>query len=214
MIHGLKAAVEKKRCSVTVLTMYDDIALYSFLRSIRNRIKGVKGVELHAEGATLSGQSQAMVDQNNSSWFVRLIYGVARSPLVRRCVYFLDLIILLAVRFHEEKIKKNVLILDRYFYDSLADVAGKGWWNWIYIKFFLFIIPTPDVPVFVDVTADQAFARKAEYPIDYLKRRRIVYETIFALVYRSVVIPNNDLNAALQALEAAVNRVTDGGRVK
>lgn len=214
LIHGLKAAVEKKGCSVTVLTMYDDIALYSFLRSIRNRIKGVKGAGVHAEGITLSGQPQAMVDKNNSSWLVRLIYGVARSPFVRRCVYFFDLLILLAVRFHEEKIKKNVLILDRYFYDSLADVAGRGWWNWMYIKFFLFIIPIPDVPVFVDATADQAFARKAEYPIDYLKRRRIVYEKIFALVHRSVVIPNNDLNVALQALEASVNCVADGGRAK
>lgn len=203
LIRALKAAIEKGNLTVTVLSMYDDVALYSFFRSFRDRIKG----RIHA----LRGQrpdagvvSQERRDDGTAAWFAQLLYGVVRSPVVKRWVYFLDLLIFLVLRVQEERIKKNVVILDRYFYDSMADVAGRGWLGWLYIRLFLFITPTPDMPVFVNVSAEEAFARKAEYPLHYLKQRQVIYQRIFQVVSRPVIISTTDLNVTLHALEGVL----------
>ncbi|MDA2912736.1 hypothetical protein MYX77_02035 [Acidobacteriia bacterium AH_259_A11_L15] len=207
LIREIKASLEGENRTVTVLTMYDDVALYSFLRSFRDGIKRAvrKGRGRPLAGGAVSHEPRELIsDDSDAGWFPKAAYGVARSPFVRRCVYFFDLLIFLVRRVSEEKVKKNVVIMDRYFYDSLADVAGTGWLGWLYIRFFLFIVPTPDVSVLVNVSAEEAFARKAEHPLDYLKGRRAIYEKIFGFVHRPMIISNDDLNVTLRALEAAV----------
>jgi len=125
-----------------------------------------------------------------------------RSPGVKRVVYVADLAVLLACRLVVEGVRRRVLVMDRYFYDSLADVADGR--RWAYVRGFLRILPTPDVPVFVDVSPEQAFGRKGEYSIAYLARRRALYRSIFDRVERCLVLKNDDLDLAFRELEEAV----------
>jgi len=80
------------------------------------------------------------------------------------------------------KIKKNVIIADRYIYDSLIDQS-------INIEFtekeFLLLLnnrliqnlfPKPDVTIYLDCTEDKAFSRKSDIPsVDSLKDRRKLF---------------------------------------
>ena len=121
-------------------------------------------------------------------------------------VLFFDLLVLLLYLFYLGKVKNRIVILDRYFYDSLADVADGR--RWLYIRLFVSIAPTPDVPILVDVSAEEAFARKGEYSVDYLKERRATYQKIFGWVHRPVVVANDNLDAAVRTLETAVAQRT------
>jgi thymidylate kinase len=135
-------------------------------------------------------------------WLMRTFLGVVRSTLVKQYVLFLDLPILLFYRLYLEKVRKRILVIDRYFYDSLADVTDGR--RWLYVRLFLLIAPTPDVPVFVDVNPNQAFARKGEYSVDYMERRRQIYQRIFSWVHRPIVLANEDLKATLDTLKTVV----------
>jgi hypothetical protein len=202
--------LEEKKRPVTVLTMYDDIGLYALLRRLRDRFRPPTGptphnADYHTNPAvSLFDPDIGVRDKKNPA--SKIIFSFARSAAMRRLVLFIDLLIMRATRFHIETIKKNILIVDRYFYDSLADIAylrrGKNPRG--FNRFFLSLAPQPDAPVFVDATPEQAFARKREYPLDYLEWRRGVYLNIFEDVKKPIIVVNRDLTSAIQELKATV----------
>ena len=121
---------------------------------------------------------------------------------MKRSILPLDLSMFPLYRLYLERAKDHVLIIDRYFYDSLADVAnGRGWQ---YIRLAVNLAPTPDVPVFVDVSPEQAFSRKGETSVNYMEERRANYQKIFGWVQRPVVLVNEDLEATIHTLENIV----------
>ena len=91
---------------------------------------------------------------------------------------------------------------DRYFYDTLVDVADDGRWFWV--RLLERLTPEPDVPVFLDVSPEESYARKGEYSVAYLARRSAGYQAIAPLVLSAVVLPNTDLGATRRALQRAV----------
>jgi thymidylate kinase len=125
---------------------------------------------------------------------------------MRRWIYLLDLVVFLVYRALVEKLRGRVLILDRYFYDTLVDVSdGRGWF---WVRLLEKITPTPTVAVFLDVTPEDSFDRKGEYSIEYLRRRYIAYQKVFEWVPSAVQLVNKDL-AATQATLWRV--ITDRG---
>ena len=206
LIHALKTNLEKQNRHVTVLTMYDHVGLYAFIRFIRDRIREVirRGTKQQAEMNEFSNDPDRLgLQVAKHGWLMRVILGVMRSSTVKRFVYIFDLCIFLLYRIYFEKVKNHVLIMDRYFYDSLADVADGR--RWLYIRSFLSVTPTPDLPIFVDVSPEEAFARKGEYPVEYLTRRRANYQEIFRWVRNPVFIPNDDLDQATKRIEETVS---------
>lgn len=128
-----------------------------------------------------------------------------RHPGIKRIVYVFDLLLFVGYRLLLERCLGRVLILDRYFYDSLADVADGR--RWVFVKAFLRLLPRPDVAVFVDVPAEVAFARKQEYPLDYLRERRRKYVKIFEWLDQPLIIANVDAQkAADRVYEASMKR--------
>lgn len=221
LIHKLKIALEKLGYKVTVLTMYDNISFYAFIRAVRDRIRKAIGKREHRENSTSTSviQINPILEQDNTTVnlrdpgtsvsdkknpFTRILYGIAKSTAARRLALFLDLFTLVIFRLYVEKTKKNILITDRYLYDTLADVADLQGRKWLFTRLYLFIAPIPDVPVFVDVSPEEAYDRKGEYPIDYMAWRRKTYQKIFKWVHEPLIIANNDLDIAQQNLERAV----------
>ena len=141
-------------------------------------------------------------------WFMGMIFKIVRSSTVKRFVYIFDLCILILYRINLEKFGNRILILDRYFYDSLADVSdGRRWFN---VRLLLFLTPIPELPVFVDVSPEEAYTRKGEYSVEYLTERRAKYERIFGWVPRGFVLANEDLNKTWDVLNAAISERING----
>ena len=179
LIYDLKTSLEKKGRRVEVLNMYDHVGLYAFMRFVRNRQPG------------------------QTSHSSKLFYKIARSHRVKRLICIFDLFIFFIYRFYFERVKKCVLIIDRYFYDTFVDVAdGK---KWRYIKSLLFFTPVPNIPIFVDIDPEKAFARKGEGSIEYLRRRYIYYQKISSWVRGSFVLPNEDMYIASRIVNAIVS---------
>lgn len=192
LIEGLWKSLQARGHAVVCLRMYDHVVFYAFLRGLRDRVGKIFGRRRAAPGDPKAAT----------------LYRVARSPMTKRVVLFLDLISLVARRFYEERMRKRILILDRYLYDFLADVADLKEQNWSFVSFFIRISPVPDLPVFVDVPAERAYERKREYPLAYMEWRRRTYHKIFNAVSNPLILENDDLEETRRRLEAeALKRI-------
>ena len=108
--------------------------------------------------------------------------------IARQFVYLLDLQRFFIVRRRQAAGPDDVLVMDRYFFDSLANLLAATDLARPYVSCFLKLVPTPEVAVLLDVAPRTAFGRKQEYPLEYLRRRRSAYQKIFARVETALVV--------------------------
>jgi thymidylate kinase len=205
LIGSLKTALEQRNYRVTALTMYGQVSLYGIIRLVREWIIGgaektlPEKLEKHE---ILAGQNFSSDETIPYGRFQRLIANIFRGNAIKRCAFVFDLFILLVFRLYLERVKNHIFILDRYFYDFLADVADGR--RWLYIRAFLSVTPTPDVPIFIDISPDEAFSRKGEYSVAHLERRHTIYMKIFQWVRNPVFIQNDDLEKTKGRIEKTV----------
>ncbi|PYV89622.1 MAG: hypothetical protein DMG05_13225 [Acidobacteria bacterium] len=219
LIQGLKTNLEKQDRRVTVFHMTDHIGLYAYTRLLRDWIKRdigrlnglLRWTGDRSQGSNWNGK-QALDQGRFMAVVMDMRNSIVWNKPLRRCIYLMDLFIFLFYRFYVEKVKKQVLIMDRYFYDTLVDVADGRKWLWI--RFLALLTPTPSVPVYLDISPEEAYERKGEYSVDYLKRRWVAYQKVFPWVRSSVVIANNDLNTTLRTLEKVVVERMAAGSLK
>ncbi|MBI4064654.1 MAG: hypothetical protein HY401_10200 [Elusimicrobia bacterium] len=203
LIELLKTDLKERRYPAVVLTMYDHIGLYAFLRFLRDQTAGL----------IWQGQDRRLVDTPRTTdpdrlgcavskrgFLTRLVWTVVRSRLAKRGALVFDLFVFQFYRWYHEVFCGHVLITDRYFYDSLADVMSAS--GAAYSRLLLKIIPRPTLPVFVDVDPGVAFARKGEYSLEYLTKRRAQYQKIFAHVRRPLIVFNEELPAARALIQS------------
>ena len=113
-------------------------------------------------------------------------------------MYPIDLLIFALYRLHLEKVRNRVLLMDRYFYDTLVDLSSDG--PRAVHRLLQVVTPTPDVPVLLYVTPERAFERKGEFSLDYLQRRWIAYQSVFSRVPACVALRNANLELAQATL--------------
>ena len=165
LIADLASDLRARGRRVRVLTMYDDVSLYSHVRRVRDAL----------QRALRSGRVTTPAGGAGGG----PLYAVVRSAPIRRMAFFGDLLSVLLRRASQRRRGDDVLILDRYLYDTLADAQGGGWPP---IRTLLRLAPVPDVPILVDTEPERAFARKGEYDVPYLAKRRAVYADLFARI--------------------------------
>ena len=120
----------------------------------------------------------------------------------RRLLYLVDLAIFQCYRFWLETIRGRVLIMDRYFYDTLVDVTNGRTRLWTRVLEHLTTyenVALP-LPVFLDITPEESYRRKREFSIDYLRHRADAYHNVFARVPGAVRLVNTDLERTKAAL--------------
>lgn len=201
LIARLRSEFEGAGRSVQILTMYDHVGLYPAIRLLRDRAMGGFGTDVR-HASTDPDRLGAIAARR--PWPMGFVLGVLRSRFVKRCVLLLDLIVLLGIRSWVELLRGRVLILDRYFYDSLADVVDGRRWG--FARLVLILAPVPDLPVFIDVPPEVAFKRKGEYSVDYMHARRAVYRRIFSWVRGGIILENDDLAACTERLVAVARQ--------
>jgi thymidylate kinase len=191
IITWLRDELERRRRPTVVLHLNDNVGVYALARAVRDRLFGAK-----PEGPPRMEPLPTRLG--------RVRDGILWSKSLRRLLYPIDLLVFLALRLYVEWFHRRVLIMDRYFYDRLVDVAddaprGERWLKWL-----ARITPTPDLPVLLEISPEEAFARKGEYTVAYLRRRYSAYHRVFPLVPTSLTIADREPEAVRHRLARAV----------
>ena len=189
LVDYLKESLEKDNQNVAVSHMNYDIGLYSALRFLAKKT-------MHRGGAHANGkhsESHAPREQAYEGQFrskgAKLRYKLVWNKGLRVLIYPLDVLIFLFYRFYIENVNRQVLIMDRYFYDTLVDVTGAR--GSLRLRFLSWLTPTPNLRVYLDVSPETAFARKNEYSVDYLNDRRVSYQKLMSALPGVLVLSTN-----------------------
>jgi len=202
----LKETLERQGRRVAVFHMNDHVGAYAYVRTLRNWLFGGPRRGFAAPGESEAPSAPANATQGaypglrERMW--RLRVAIVWSKPLRRLLYTLDLLVFWGYRLYLEKGKRQILIMDRYFYDTLVDVSDGR--NWFWIRVLQRITPTPEVPVFLDIGPEESFSRKGEYSVPYLRKRWAAYKTVFPWVRSGVTLANSDLNDAKAVLQRVV----------
>jgi len=201
LIKGLKETLEQRNKRVAVFHMYYDIGLLASLRFVLKKVSGEKE-KLSKEGDAHAPRKLSH-DGKPATLAARLRYAVGWNKSLRLFVYPFDLLIFLFYRLYIEKVKKQILIMDRYFYDTLVDVAeGRKAYG---VRVLSRLTPTPSLPVLVDISPEEAYSRKGEHSVAYLSRRRLSYQKLFPKGGDALIIAgDDDINATRSRLEKIV----------
>jgi len=82
-----------------------------------------------------------------------------------------------------------------------------------FIKFVHSCVPHPDVAYLLDADPEAAYARKPEYPVEFMKKCRRAYFDLAGILRSMTVVPVLSLPEAKAAvLKAAERKLADQGR--
>ncbi|HEV2704449.1 MAG TPA: hypothetical protein VGV59_00915 [Pyrinomonadaceae bacterium] len=196
LVRLLKASLERRDMPTTVSHMYRDVGVYALGRAALEKL---------SRGARSARRAQAAAGEPSKSAMSRgLAPNVVWNKTLRTLVYPLDLLIFVLYRLYVEGMKGHILIMDRYFYDTLVDVsAGR---RRRIARLLARLTPTPSVPVLLDINPRQAFARKGEHSVNYLERKREAYKQVFPNGGRGLLLEGErDVRENLLAVESVVS---------
>ena len=174
-----------------LITFWDDVVvLKRFREGAGHRVfKGDQGV----------GSPEAPIQRRDKN---------VQSPLLtiaRMAFYALDVLSLRrVVRKAQRRVPEavaDVLIFDRFIYDELANFSTDGPLTRLYISTILLLAPRPNVAFVLDADPDKAFARKPEYPLEFLHANRNAYLRLAKTAGLNVIAP-----ASVEAAHAEVAR--------
>ena len=201
LIERLKKKLEEQDRRVSVLHMYRHVGLYACGRFMLVALRGED--DEFGQKEMSDGENGRPRRGRVGSAAARLGSAVAWSKTLRLCAYPFDLLIFLGYRLYVERVRGRVLIMDRYFYDTLVDVAAGGGLRGA--RLLARVTPTPHVPIYLDISPEQAYARKGDHTVAYLGRRRDAYRRLFPSGRRGVVLDaGGDADSTMHALEQVV----------
>lgn len=146
-------------------------------------------------------------DKNVRRWYL----SIARHGL-----YLLDAIHLGMVIRRARRNGTDVIIMDRYIYDELANLPLGNRLTRAFIRFIHWLVPTPDVAYLLDADVEAARKRKPEYPVDFMHKCRRWYYQLASILGTMTIIPPLPLEEAKQAVVQAFEDklVTDGAHME
>ena len=133
-------------------------------------------------------------DKNVRKWYL----SIARHGL-----YLLDALHLVRVASKARRAGSDVVIMDRYIYDELANLPLSNALTRFFIRMIAAFVPTPDVAYILDADPQAARARKPEYPVDFLNLCRSAYLKLASMLGTLTVIPPLPLDEAKREVEGA-----------
>ena len=160
---------------VQLITFWDDVARMKLIREgIGHKVfRGDKGV----------GTPEAPIQRRDKN---------VRSPFMtvfRMGLYLNDALSLRRVSRTALASGSDVVIFDRYLYDELANLNLANAGSRHYLRQIMKLVPKPDVSFVLDADPAQAFARKPEYPLEFLHLNRKAYLDLSHFLGGITVIP-------------------------
>jgi thymidylate kinase len=131
-------------------------------------------------------------DKNIRKWYLTL----AR--------YFLYLLDALHLRFVVGRAvcDCDVLIMDRYIYDELANLPLGNKLTQAYIRAVAALVPRPTIAYLLDADPEAARGRKPEYPVAFMRRCRRAYKDLAIQLRSLMLIPALSLEEAKRRVES------------
>ncbi|HKO98101.1 MAG TPA: hypothetical protein VJU86_13980 [Pyrinomonadaceae bacterium] len=202
LIAHLKDSLEQENRKVAVSHMNYDVGLYSFIRALAKKAVGA-GKSAQTQIQENHAPREQAFENRFTSRTAKLRYNLVWNKGLRVLVYPVDVVMFLVYRLYVEKVNNQVLIMDRYFYDTLVDLTGAQ--RSIRTRLLSWLIPTPNLSIYLDCNPENAFLRKQEYSVDYLKGRRLSYLKLISNLPRMLVVSTDqDLEATQMNLATAV----------
>jgi len=199
-IDNLRSALHAAGLSTTLLAFWDNVVV-----GVKYREGFVHKVYKSERGIGAPGKPVNRRDKNMRGWHL---------TLVRHFLYLLDAINLRRI---VARAKKNsgadVVILDRYIYDELSNLNLSNPFSRAFVKFVHGFVPRPDIAYLLDADPVAAYARKPEYPVEFMKKCRRAYFELATILKTMTVIPALALpEAKLAVLKAAERELAAQGR--
>jgi dTMP kinase len=160
-------------------------------------------------------------DRRREAAYQRKKKSLLRSPLIRgawTCAVLTERLIELSFRVRSARRRAEVVVCDRYLFDSLVDlatdlgepaeVAARRLTRW-----YCRLLPKPDTVALLDLDPETAFARKSDIPsVSYLAARRALYRRFAQAGGWTLIDAADHPEAVTRALLAATQPLTPDTR--
>ena len=160
-IENLRAFLHHRGLTTDLLAFWDNVVVLSRYRE--GFVHKVYGSE---KGIGAPDRPVNRRDKNVRKWYL----SIARHGL-----YLLDALHLVQVIARARRSGCDVIIMDRYIYDELANLPLSNWLTRLFVRLIAAFVPKPAVAYILDADPDAARARKPEYPVDFLHLCRSAY---------------------------------------
>lgn len=191
-ISNLRDVLVARRFEVEILAFWDDVVV--FMHHREGFVHKVYGSE-HGIGSPEKPVNRR--DKNVRAWYL---------TAARHALYLLDALNLRRVVKRARSRPADVIIMDRFIYDELANLPLTNPASRAFVRFVSAIVPRPDVAVLLDADPDAARARKPEYPVEFMRECRGWYHRLASLLGNVTVIPPLPLEEAKAAVVREAER--------
>jgi thymidylate kinase len=174
-IESLSLSLQKQGLRVLRLSFWDDVAVWSKLRARAG------------DGSEETGDADPVEDRpfapKNNKHIRKWYLSTARAGL-----YLLDVARLRRLLTSQPEKGSDVVIFDRYIYDQIANLYSQSLAARSCARILLNLAPAPDLAFIVDASPTAAFARKPEYPLDFMHKNRQNFLLLRELVPQLIII--------------------------
>jgi thymidylate kinase len=192
-IENLRSALQAAGFTTSLLAFWDNVVV-----GVKYREGFVHKVYKSERGIGAPGKPVNRRDKNMRGWHL---------TLARHFLYLMDALNLRRVVAREKsKSGVDVVILDRYIFDELSNLNLANPLSRRFVKFVQALVPRPDIAYLLDADPDAAYARKPEYPVEFMKKCRRAYFELAALLGNMTVIPALTLPEAKATMLKAAER--------
>ena len=179
-IQALQAHLHEQGLRTLLLVFWDDVVVFPHFREFMSlkAFKGDAGV----------GSPDRPIERRDKN--VISSYTIA----ARLLFYLLDAI---SLRWTLWQVSSQIdfVIFDRYIYDELANLPLRSRLLRFYVKLVLAISPRPTVAYLIDANPNAAYARKPEYPLEFLRQNRAAYLAISRFIPAMEVVGPDSIDA-------------------
>ena len=126
------------------------------------------------------------------------------KSFIRYFFYNLDFLLGHVFIIIPHKLKRRLVIYDRYYYDYYVDMKRYQYKLPKFVpRLFSFMIPTPDLVFILDAPADVIYSRKKELSLNEIERQRVIFSKMSKQIKNAYLI-NTD-----RPIENVVKEVTE-----
>jgi len=191
-IENLRERLSIAGLKVQLLTFWDDVVvLTQYRESFVHRVYGSE------KGIGAPGKPVNRRDKNIRAWYL---------TIARHALYLLDAINLRRVVGRALRSGSDVVIVDRYIYDELANLPIDTPMTRMFLRTIQKIVPPPDLAYLLDADPEAAHKRKPEYPVDFMHKCRAAYYRLAASLGNMTIIPPLPLAEAKLAVVTACDK--------
>lgn len=193
-IENVRTALEAAGLHTQLITFWDDVVV-----GVKYREGFVHKVYKSERGIGAPGKPVNRRDKNMRGWHL---------TLARHFLYLLDAANLTRIMRREMRHPRaDVIICDRYIYDELSNLDLENKLSRRFVRLIARLVPLPDVAYLLDADPVAAYARKPEYPVEFMKKCRRSYYELAGLLGSMTLVPVLDLPDAKAAVLKTAQRV-------